>query len=775
MTSVLDGVRVLDVSAGMPGAIVTMLLADYGADVIHIDPPVGTAPGTYRSLRTWRRGRRRLALDLRSPGDRAIVLTLAGDADIIVIELQPDIADELGLGVEALTEANPDAIIVAITGFGLDDERTTPPIDVLVAAELGAMVAATPANRSGPVFLGHPAVAYSTALVASIGTLAALRARIKTGRGDVVDASLLDGLLAQYTMNWWTERNISFLADRRTDGQLDLGRTRMLVRRYTCADGRMIQVHTGAPGAFGRLMTLVGLADDVSKADGPVEPATPLTDDDQIALERLPEIFATRSSADWLADIWANEIAALPVLAPGEAFHDGQVRHGGLITTVPDPEFGSIEVVAPPLTLSQSAGRTSEPDRDVHDRSAFCWLASGLPAGPTEPADLLATALADGPLTGIRIVELSTFFASPYANRLLRDLGAEVIKVEAIAGDPMRSLPDPFEGATHGKRAIAMDLKASATRPVVEALLRGADVVQHNFRPGAAERLGIDSSTVRALNSDVVYDYAPGYGSTGPKSRLQSFAPLHSGFVGIQVEAAGEGNVPTITFGNEDYYNGQLNAVGTLLALIHRQRTGVGQDVECAQLSSSVFVTSHWYLVNGEPRTDGQPLDHEQYGWSPYQRIYQCLEGYVCVCCASPEDELALRRAVLDSEPHDNESHDNERLEYEFFGRNADEWIKVLREYDVPCTVVTERMWLLDFLADPATQAAGRATRFEHHQHGQVSVIGQIVRLASTPPREPARAPRLGEHTADVLLELGFDEALIHQLAQDGLIVLGTP
>src|SRR5829696_8628343 len=141
-----------------------------------------------------------------------------------------------------------------------------------------------------------------------------------------------------------------------------------------------------------------------------------------------------------------------------------------------------------------------------------------------------------------------------------------------------------FNGANHGKFGVAANLKHPAAAKFARDLIASADIVQHNLRPGAAERLGIDAASARALNPELIYHYAPGYGSSGPKSMLQSFAPLHPGFVGVHSEASGEGNPPMQTFGNEDYYNGQLNAIGMLLALVHKARTGEGQHVECAQL-----------------------------------------------------------------------------------------------------------------------------------------------------------------------------------------------
>jgi crotonobetainyl-CoA:carnitine CoA-transferase CaiB-like acyl-CoA transferase len=759
----LSGLRVLDLTQAMPGAVTTMLLADYGADVLRIDLQRRDVPQSVAGRRTWARGRRCLGVDPAIAAQRDQVLALATSADVVVTDLAPALARDLALDTRAVRDGNPAVVYVALTGFGLHDERPTPGVDALVAAELGAMNAATGANRDGPVFLGHPAIAYSTAFTAVIGTLAALHRRLLVGLGDVVDVSLLDGVLAQLTMNWWTEQNVSFLADRRPDGQLDLGRTRMLVRRYTCRDGRMIQVHTGAAGAFGRLMNLLGIDDRLSPATGPVEAACPLTDADLSVLEHIPAIFATRSAGEWLADLWANEVAALPVLTPAEVFDDDQVRHNDLVRVLDDPELGPLEVVAPPITLSATPAVVAPPDRTADGAS---WLAPGLSAGGTAPG----TDMAHGPLTGIRVLELSTFFASPYANRFLRDLGAEVIKVEALDGDPMRSLPDPFEGVARGKRSVALDLKTLAGRAVVETLLGDADVLQHNFRPGAAERLGLDQASVRERHPPLIYDYAPGYGATGPKSRLQSFAPLLSGFVGIQVEAAGEGNLPTITFGNEDYYNGQLNAIGTLLALVHRDRTGEGQYVECPQLNSSVFVMSHWYRRAGTPHSALPALDHLQFGWSPYQRLYQCLDGYLCVCCTDAAHEQALRATVLGEAVPAEAEELAERLEYECTGRTASEWRDLLSRAGVPCTLAVEHMWLYVHLTDAAAQAAGRATAFTHHRAGRVSVIGQIVRLESARPREPVRAPLLGEHTIAVLTEAGLGDDAIADLLAGGTV-----
>ena len=159
------------------------------------------------------------------------LLALVDGADVMIVGRSNATVERFATGAEAMVARKSDLIYVSLTGFGRHDERTTPGLDVLAAAELGAMLAGTAHHRTGPVFLGHPAIAYSTAMITVIGTLATLRARVLNGRGDVVDVSLLDGVLGQFTMNWWTDRKVSFLSHRRADGELDLGRTRAVEPR----------------------------------------------------------------------------------------------------------------------------------------------------------------------------------------------------------------------------------------------------------------------------------------------------------------------------------------------------------------------------------------------------------------------------------------------------------------------------------------------------------------------------------------------------------------
>jgi crotonobetainyl-CoA:carnitine CoA-transferase CaiB-like acyl-CoA transferase len=763
----LSDVRVLDLTWGMIGAVTTMVLADNGAEVVKLERPGGDPARRAGAYRTWDRGKRSVVVDLSLRADQRLLRSLAAEADVVVDGLGRGRLDALGAGFGALAASNPAVVYCSLTGDGTGDDEQVG-YDILAAARFGVM-AESPGHRDGPIFPGHPAHAYSTALVAAIGILAAVRARLVTGVGDRVDVSVRDGVLALMGMNWWSERQLSFISSKSRTGRLDMGRRRLLLERYRCAGGTVLQVHTGAAGAFARAMAALGIGDEISKADGALETATELTDEDLVVLRtKVPEIFASRTADEWMRRLWDHEVACLPVQPPGQVFADEQIVHAGVMRRLDDSELGPIDMVGPVVGLSVSPGAIRGPaprlDQDGASVRQAGWSADGLSLPATAAPSL------PHPLTGVRLVEFSNWFASPSGNRLLRDLGADVVKVEAIQGDPIRPLPDPCEGANGGKRSIAIDLKNPAAIDILRRLLASADVVQHNMRPGSAERLALDESSARALNPSVVYAYGPGYGSSGPKAGLQSFAPLLSGFVGLMHIAAGDGNEPHTCFGNEDYYAGLVSAIGILLALVHRDRTGVGQCVETPQLLASVVATSEYYRRGGEIHSCLPRLDHDQTGWSAGYRLYQCLEGWICVACVDDDQLASLRATVVPGHAELSASSLGPALQEQFFRRTSEEWCKELRAVGVPTEVVREDAWLPEFLCDPANLEAGAAIEFDHPLRGRIRVIGEVTHLTNHPARRRDRSPLLGEHTLEILEELGFSITDATRWVSDGVV-----
>ena len=775
----LSGTRVLDLTRGMPGAVATMVLADYGAEVVIVENPHGSPLRASAAHAVWNRGKRSIVADVDTANGQEQIRRLAAGADVVVEDRRPGAMATRTLGPDDIVNLNPDVVHCSISGYGQEGSRRDElGWDAAVAAALG-VVHEWGGSREGPIFLGHPAIDYATGLLATIGILSCVRSRILTGHGERIDVSLLDGALALYPMNWYSESAGKAINRKSPTGDLQFGNKRLLLRMFECSDGERLQVHTGAAGAFDRAIAVFGLGDEISKTQGDVQMASLLTDREmEILATRLPEILRTRPRQEWLELLWANEVAALPVGRPGEALDDEQVRYAGIIGAIDDPAIGTIEVVGPCALLSETPGAIAGPaptlDEDGDAIRAGGWWSPGL--APIAGVDRL-----EHPLDGVRVVEFATFFAAPYGHRLLSDLGADVIKVEGLAGDPMRPLAEIFEGGNRGKRDIALDLKHDEAGPVVTALLRWANVVQHNLRPGAAERLGIDDASARKVSPDVVYHYSPGYGSSGPKSKLQSFAPLISGFVGQFAVAAGEGNLPKATFGNEDYYNGLLGACSCLLGIVHRERTGVGQFVECPQLHSSMFTTSEQYKRNGAYESALPRLDHGQYGWSVGYRLYQCLDAWICVTCVHDHQVAALVDVVVpkdaraDLRPEDliagapTPGPAAALLEYHFMERFVEDWLPLLGERGVPGVAVREDSWLnRDAFLETDMLASGRVMAFEHPVHGGIRVVGDLLRLRDQSTARRGRAPLLGEHTDEVLSELGFDAEFVTRLRAAG-------
>lgn len=779
----LSQLRVLDLSSALPGSVVSLLLAEYGAEVIKIERPGGDPSRLTGANRSWDRGKRSIVLDLNEAADRAVAAELASGADVLLDGLGPGRADGLGLGYDVLRKANPGLVHCSILGY---DPRTRwrdrPGIDALVAARLGVM-ADQPGYRDGPIFVGHPAIGYGTALLTTISVLAAVRVRHLTGQGQHLHSSMHDGILAQTTMHWASERGFASFVRART-GRPDFGRRRLILGAFECSDGKLIHVHSGAVGAFGRAIKVFGLSDRISTGGGAVEMSSEMSEEEAQHLNAaLPRIIRTRPSQEWLELLWRSEVAALPLQPPGEAFDDDQVRHNGLIESVDDPDLGTVDMVGPPVTMSLTPGvrgrRAPRLDEHGAEIRQSGWASSRLPVAT-------ATASLRHPLEGVKIVEFSTFFAASYAGRLLANLGAEIVKVETVAGDPMRPLYDMFEGAQAGKRSIAVDLKSPEGAEVARLLIGRADIVHHNLRPGAAERLGIDDASVRAYNHEAVYCYSPGFGASGPKSRLQSFAPLQSGFAGLFHEACGEGNMPLAQFGNEDYYNGLLAGCGIMLALLHRDRTGRGQQVQSPQVHSTVFATSHVVRKDGHTIRAIPLLDRGQTGYGPLYRLYPCSEGWICVACITEAHAAALLGAVGGAElagdprfamPAARGEHAVELAEIltaAFAGAPAADWSQRLDAAGAPAEVAADRSRRDELFTDPEVVAAQLTVERDHPVHGRVHTAGLMFHLEGTPGLITERAPLLGEHTREILAELGMGDRADDWIA-NGIARVVTP
>lgn len=347
MAGPLTGYTVLDLTWGIPGPLATMLMTDYGADVIRIIPPGGDI-ATHPGYRVWNRGKKSMTLDLKKPEGKQVFEKLLAKADVLVESFSPGVAEKLGIGYEAVHKKFPHIVYTSISAYGqTGSDRDRPGYDGLVQARVG-IHGQQGGHRKGPIYAGLAMPSYSTAFNVVIGALTALYVRdTKTGKGQHVDTSLRDGALAMLNMNWWrTERG----ADK---FNITPWQKRLLVELFECAKGEWLQLHTGAQGAFDRLMEHIGFKEYVG---------VPMTGESWVEMEkRVKKWFFEHTREEGLAMLKRADVPSLPVLPPGGALHDPQAYAMKFVETIEDPELGPIEEIGLSLRFEKAPGAIRGP------------------------------------------------------------------------------------------------------------------------------------------------------------------------------------------------------------------------------------------------------------------------------------------------------------------------------------------------------------------------------------------------------------------------------
>jgi crotonobetainyl-CoA:carnitine CoA-transferase CaiB-like acyl-CoA transferase len=617
-----------------------------------------------------------------------------------------------------------------------------------------------------------------------MGILAALYVREFTGRGQHLDASMLDGALALGSMG----QGLRVGGPTKQEGapqpaMAAIAGRRLLIGMFQCGDGEYLQMHTGAAGGFWRAMQAFGLEGRISPSRSRHEIGEPLSDAEaKIIATELPILFMSKSRDAWLKDLWGADICAQPVLRPAEAFDDAQVVHNRLIAQVDGPN-GPIRQVGPPVSFSRSPA--AQPQRAPALGAHTGEILSELRLARLGGQETSTPTSQDGksprhPLDGVRVLDLGMYFAGPFASRMLADLGADVIKLEQPAGDAMRPLMPLFEMAQRGKRGIALNLQSPQGQEIFAKLVDWADIVQHNFRPGVAEKLGADYEAARAIKPEIIYCFSPGFGSAGPKAHHQSFQPITGGLSGMYYLAAGKDNPPR-QVGIEDYFNATLAAGAMVMALLHRQRTGEGQFIESPQVNSALYCASDVTISATGELLSAFQSNSDQTGWGPLDRLYPTAQGWLAITCETTAHYLALCETIGRSDlvttapfaavtagPPDSPL--SQILETALSSRSADEWFSLLDQVGVPCEIVSETSYRGDLFDRDDYLQLGRVVEYHHRTLGPMRAIGHLIRLSETPGLIRGPAPELGQHTHEILVELGFSDIQIAEFQSGGVV-----
>lgn len=376
-------------------------------------------------------------------------------------------------------------------------------------------------------------------------------------------------------------------------------------------------------------------------------------------------------------------------------------------------------------------------------------------------------------LHGIRVLDFSRVLAGPYCTMVLGDLGADIVKLEPPGGDDTRAWGPPFAGdtsayylsANRNKRSLCVDLKTTEGLAIIHRLAATADVVVENFRPGKAAELGIGYEDLRALQQGIVYCSISGYGQNGPYRDLPGYDFVIQAMSGLMsITGDPEGGPMKVGVAVGDVFTGLFSAIAILAALQHRRESGQGQYIDMALMDAQVATLANVasnYLVGG---LDGRRMGNAHPNIVPYQ-TFLTADGEFAVavgtdaqfrrlCVALDRPELAAdERFTSNASRVEHRAILVPLLADGFKNQPRQHWMQALTAAEVPCGPIQT---MPEVFADPQVLARGMVVTTEHPTAGPVNLVGSPLHLSETPPQVRRHPPVLGEHTSELLAELGY-------------------
>lgn len=715
----------MDAGAGMPPALISKFLAEMGARIVRCAPKgYEQFAGYYEAEAAWRSGQEAISGEVEALLSEADIF-LTGGEDFPGIDrpyVAPDLASRF-----------PRLIILDITAYPKGfAEPNSPAVDLLVQARSGMVFEQT---ASGAVPMAFKPTLYGAVLHGLAGIFAALIERERSGAGQALTTSLLEGGLM------WLEGLWADVEKPTPQSEFNVPKGAVPLI-FECADHRHIQIMLGTVGGKKLLYDVLGL--DSSEIDprdpglfsGNMDPACFFGDRALLA----PAV-AKWKCIELVEALKSKGLGAEPVLKPGESWDDAQTLHNEILHKTESGE----RIAANPLQIVATVD------------------GSGLAMEPVP-----------SPLSGLRVLDFGSFVAGPYASVFLAELGAEVIKVDGISGDPARMVFRSYAPVNRGKRVITLDLKSESGREIAARLCDSADIITNNFRTGVSERLGLDHKTLQQRRQNQVILECPGFGLTGPKAADAGFDMIMQALCGHQYRAGGDGGLPAWSRTSMvDYAGGALGTVAVLLGLYHLQHSKQGITLSVPLLNAGHFLMSELLEVDGS--FFGAPsLNRERSGVHPSEAIYMTKDGAIAIAARSVAAAQRLAKGLelenmLSASPAQWGEDEHRKISEAFENMTVKSALAVSKANDVwavECRFAFEE----GLLSDPALVRNGAVQRVDYPQLGKVSHFGCFVHFSRSNVGPVGRAPEKGEHSREILSDLGYDANFIEQLFADGVV-----
>ena len=752
MAGAMDGIRVIDFGHYIAGPLAGMLLADQGAHVIKVDPPGGPRWATPANA-TWNRGKQSINLDLKQPADLATALSLIKTADVVVENFRPGVMERLGLGPVAMTEANPRLIYCSMPGFASDDPRSAMPAYEGVIGAASATYRPSSGQGGRPRYTAIPIASTYGAFQSVVAIVMALIARERDGLGQRVEVPLFDSMFQSIGRFGVRVHNAAPPVPTLQElwGGIFQGK-----------DGQWVRF--GGPGNqnFRPFVELAGItswdAEGLTDFDRPLDNPEFAT----TARRRIEELFKTRTAQEWEDLIAAAGSEGAVCRTSAEWFEHPHARAAQMVVEVEDPVYGKMlqPGINARMSLTPGEVRGPAPTPDQHRQQILAELKARPAANPPTPVDAEFRAALDG----IKVLDLCIILAGPTMGRTLAEYGADVIKID----NPRRgSTIARHNDINRGKRSILLDLKSEEGREVFWRMLEDADVVAQNYRAGALEKLGLGYDAVRQRKPDIIYASLNAYGHLGPWAAR----PGHEGFAqsaaGMTRRLGGDGKPASQPNPVNDYGTGFMGAYGVALALLHRQRTGLGQHIDSALAYTAMTLQSP-FMQMYEGKQWKETRGRDALGSAPLQRAYQASDGWLFL--GARESDLSRLSDVAGLSGVDALSGEGlaSSLEERFLGSTVAGWVDRLNYAGVGAQrVVTD---VRELMTDPWVVSHGLSITREHNELGPVTTCGPAPRLSRTPVRPGRPAPKPGSDAADVLAGYGLDGDL-QRLVNAGIVL----
>ena len=799
MVQVFDGITVLDFTSGRAGGVATMVMSDFGAEVIKVEPPGGEkfrdSPGSIQ----WNRGKKSIVLDLKTSDGRDNARKLAQLSDVVVEGFRPGVTKRLGIDYDSLRDSHPALVYATLTPFGSKGPYANyKGYDAVVAAKSGRMMMFSGQNpRQGPNYVVTQGVCHASATALIRGITSALYVREKTGRGQRVETSMLKAVTTYDHVSWVHGQMVGNRPDEYPpDPSVGTGRgnpTGYLPARTK--DGQWIQLGNVVERLFRSMMHSLDMDfiyEDPRFKTAPYLDQAAVASLERIILEKVQE----KTLDEWMAIFLskAGNAAAEPYFTSEQALEHPQIVHNGNVQELDVPGLGYTRQLGPMVNMTQTPASTQGPAPEPGQHTAE--ILSRIGGDAKGHSSSAKGSMPQHPLEGITLLDLGTVINGPLGCALVAELGARVIRIEAPGGDWGRQgLPFSAHRTMAGSECICLDLKAPEGQEIMGKLAAKADLLLHSMRPGAPERTGIGYEQLSKINPSLVYLYAGGYGSTGPYSHRPSMAPIAGAVSGGGVAQMGRDSFPSpeqnmsiddiaavakqlkrANDGTADHSTAMVNAVGLVLGLYARERSGQAQYVESTMIAANAYLNADDFYWHEGKQHRALP-DGDGYGLHALYRLYRAKTGWVFLSCPFEEEWVALCRAI--GRPHllddprfatreAREKHDDalvDELSGVFAAEDPLHWEQLLTAADVACVKAEDRGMYFFFNEDPHVRENGLLTQVEAPRFGEFWRYSPVVDFSDSSGRA-GPGPLKGQHTRPILRELGYTDEQVHDLKQ---------